>query len=104
MNKEPIYLLLAVLLAFGLTACNKDVVILANNDLGMHCMNEDFSSFMILPPYNTVQAQVIQRGFAPEILSSGLEISYEIPGNTISSTKTNFWEHATSPHPSTVTD
>ncbi|HQN01626.1 MAG TPA: hypothetical protein PLL36_11140, partial [Candidatus Hydrogenedentes bacterium] len=94
MNKEPIYLLLSVLLAFGLTACNKDVVILANNDLGMHCMDEDFSSFMILPPYNTVQAQVIQRGLAPEILSSGLEISYEIPGNTISSTKTNFWEYA----------
>ncbi|HOC70075.1 MAG TPA: hypothetical protein PKO23_14815 [Candidatus Hydrogenedentes bacterium] len=94
MNKEPIYLLLAVLLAFGLTACNKDVVILANNDLGMHCMDEDFSSFMILPPYNTVQAQVIQRGLAPVILSSGLEISYEIPGNTISSTKTNFWEYA----------
>ena len=88
------YLLCAVLVMTGLTACKNDVVILANNDLGMHCMNEDFSSFMILPPYNTVQAQIIQQGMAPKILTSGFEVTYEIPGNTISSTKTNFWTYA----------
>ena len=88
------YLLCSVLVMTGLTACKNDVVILANNDLGMHCMNEDFSSFMILPPYNTVQAQIIQQGMAPTILTSDLEVIYEIPGNTISSTKTNFWTYA----------
>ena len=25
----------------------------------MHCMDADFSVFSILPPYNTIQAQVI---------------------------------------------
>lgn len=84
----------AILLMAGLSACKNDVVILADNDLGMHCMNEDFSSFMILPPSNTVQAQIIQQGLAPQLLTSGLEVTYEIPGNTVSSTKTNFWTYA----------
>ena len=30
-----------------------DMVVLGYNDLGMHCMNQDFSEFMILPPFNT---------------------------------------------------
>lgn len=29
------------------------------NNLGMHCMDADFSVFAILPPYNTVNAQLI---------------------------------------------
>lgn len=69
-------------------------VVLGYNDLGMHCMNEDFSEFMILPPYNTVHAQVIRRGAEPVIVTSGVTISYHIPGNTTSVTKTNFWDYA----------
>ena len=34
--------------------------ILATNDLGMHCVDADFSVFSILPPYNVVNAQVIR--------------------------------------------
>ena len=33
--------------------------VVAWNNLGMHCMDADFSVFAILPPYNTIQAQVI---------------------------------------------
>lgn len=84
----------AAAMVLCLAGCKDKVVVLAHNDLGMHCMNEDFSSFMILPPYNTVQAQVIQVGQEPKLLTSGVEVSYEIPGNTVSSTKTNFWTHA----------
>ena len=31
------------------------------NDLGMHCMNESFANLAVLPPYNTLWAQVIDR-------------------------------------------
>jgi hypothetical protein len=69
-------------------------VVLGFNDLGMHCMNQDFSEFMILPPYNTVHAQVIRRGKEPKIIKSGVTVNYSIPGNTTSSNKTNFWDYA----------
>lgn len=63
------------------------------NDLGMHCMNEDYSDLVILPPYNTLRAQVIRRGVEPDILTStGLTLEYSIPSNTHSADKTNFWE------------
>ena len=35
--------------------------VLATNDLGMHCVDADFSVFSILPPYNVVNAQVVRR-------------------------------------------
>jgi hypothetical protein len=69
-------------------------VVLGFNELGMHCMNRDFSEMCILPPYNTLRAQVIKRGAEPDILNSGVTVSYSIPGNTISSTKTDFWTQA----------
>lgn len=68
--------------------------VLAYNDLGMHCMNQDFSEICILPPFNTLRAQVILRGEEPTIVSEGLTVAYSIPGNTISTTKTNFWDYA----------
>lgn len=74
-----------------------DYVVLANNDLGMHCMMRDFSHFMILPPFNNVQAVVIKRGNNPDIIGlsdiSDFTVTYSIPGNTSSSTKSNFWKY-----------
>ncbi len=35
-----------------LTAPGDDYLVLAWNDLGMHCYQADFSRFQILPPYN----------------------------------------------------
>lgn len=75
-----------------------DYVVLAWNDLGMHCANADFSEVVILPPYNNFNAQVIKRGNAslgvkPEVVSSGLDVKYSIPGNTYSVGKTNFWDY-----------
>jgi len=32
------------------------------NNLGMHCMDSDYSVFSILPPYNTIEAQLIIQG------------------------------------------
>jgi len=68
--------------------------VLGYNDLGMHCMNQDFSEICILPPFNTLRAQVIKRGEEPKIVKSGVTVNYSIPGNTISSSKTNFWTYA----------
>ena len=33
--------------------------VLGWNNLGMHCMDSDYSVFSILPPYNTIEAQLI---------------------------------------------
>ena len=35
--------------------------VLAFNDLGMHCMDREFSVFSILPPFNVVHSQVVLR-------------------------------------------
>lgn len=71
-----------------------EYVVLATNDLGMHCTQQDFSHLMILPPYNTVHAQVIRRGIEPEIMDSDVTVQYTILSNTRSSDKTNFWTWA----------
>ncbi len=42
---------------FGATA-----TVLGWNNLGMHCMDSDYSVFSILPPYNTIEAQLIVNG------------------------------------------
>jgi hypothetical protein len=72
----------------------KTYTVLGYPELGMHCMNQDFSEICILPPYNNVRAQVIQRGEEPRIITSGVKVFYSIPGNTTSNNKTNFWDYA----------
>lgn len=69
-------------------------VVLAYNDLGMHCMNQDFSEICILPPFNNLRAQVIKRDSSPDIVKGDVTVRYSIPGNTTSSTKTDFWDFA----------
>jgi hypothetical protein len=64
------------------------------NDLGMHCMNESFANLAVLPPYNTLWAQVIRQGPNPEIVTTGVKVEYSIIDNTYSAGKTDFWQHA----------
>ena len=78
------------------SAFAQSYIIIAWNDLGMHCANKDFSTFVVLPPYNNVIAQVIRVGDplnAPSVITSNLRVTYEIPGNTYSVGKTNFWDY-----------
>ena len=42
--------------------------LLAANDLGMHCADLDYQIFSILPPFNVVHTQVIERGGEPRLL------------------------------------
>jgi hypothetical protein len=73
-----------------------NLIVIGWNSLGMHCANKDFQNMAILPPYNDVLAQVIEVGTPstkPKIITTGYRISYEVPGNTTSITKTNFWTY-----------
>ncbi len=63
------------------------------NDLGMHCMNESFANLAVLPPYNTLWAQLIRQGPNPEIVTTGVTIEYSIVDNTYSAGKTDFWQY-----------
>jgi hypothetical protein len=66
------------------------------NDLGMHCMDADYSVFSILPPYNNLHAQVVNvtKG---KLVTSGVSVSFESTPdprgsiNTYAAGKTNFW-------------
>ncbi len=71
------------------------MVVLGYNDLGMHCINQDFSQICILPPYNNLHAEIIDRsGEDPRIVTQGVQVKYSIPGNRSSANKTNFWNYA----------
>lgn len=49
-----------VAIAPALRAANNQIM--GWNNLGMHCMDSDYSVFSILPPYNTIEAQLIVAG------------------------------------------
>ena len=75
-------------------------IVIAWNDLGIHCLDKDYSVFSILPPYNVLHAQVIKVGKEPEILDD-LSVSvyykaaldYDGSINTYSDGKINFWDY-----------
>ena len=67
----------------------RDLVVLATNDLGMHCACPGTEYFMLLPPFNTIRAQVIQRGKEPKVLGAadGIVVEYKMVENTDASLK-----------------
>ena len=91
-------------IASDLPDINATHQVLAFNDLGMHCADLDYSTFVILPPYNVVHSQVIERGTMPRILDdSQVNVSYRAvqdASGSINTTsqnqagaihKSNFW-------------
>jgi len=71
--------------------------VFAWNDLGMHCLNPTYDKLVILPPYNNVLVQVVQRGNPPVIVTSGITVSYKLTNNTTSYNKKaygGFWDNA----------
>jgi hypothetical protein len=78
-------------------------VVLAANDLGMHCMDREFSIFSILPPFNVINAQVIghDTNGNPLLLEDlNVKVSYAAAAdatgsiNSYSVGKTDFWLYA----------
>lgn len=92
-------------IAGGVPQINATHQVLAFNDLGMHCADLDYSTFVILPPFNVIHSQVIERGDTPRILdNTQVTVSYRAvidAGGSINATsqnqagavnKTNFWD------------
>jgi len=70
-----------------------DYVVIGWNDLGMHCINPDYATLALLPPFNNLWVQVIKRGDPPKIVTSGIKLDYAIVNNTTVTGKTDFWKN-----------
>ena len=68
-------------------------MLLSWNDLGMHCYNRDFQDLAVLPPYNTLWAQLVRVGDPPLLVTTGVTVTYSFPDNTESVSKSNFWDY-----------
>ena len=86
-------------------------VVLAANDLGMHCMDREFSIFSILPPFNVVNAQLIGHDAdGNPVLLDDLDADVRYGAitdalgsiNSYSRGKTGFWLYANSLFGSTL--
>jgi mono/diheme cytochrome c family protein len=74
---------------------NDRYLLLAWNDLGMHCISDCDSRFSFLPPANTLEAQLIKRGPVPELVTEGVEITYKVPSPYDNpSAHVDFWKFA----------
>jgi PKD repeat protein len=97
--KTVLKLLLATTAAAPLTLAAATNALLSWNNLGMHCLDSDFSVMSILPPYNTVEAQLIVGG---KLVTNGAggTVTYQAvsdPTGSFNSTsrgKNNFYDHA----------
>jgi len=76
------------------------IKVFAFNDLGMHCMDENSSVFSLLPPFNTLHAQVVATGREPRLLGDDrIQVRYRAaadPSGSVNSTsigKTDFWDN-----------
>jgi Bacterial Ig domain/PKD domain len=91
--------LVAAILAAPLPLTAADSIVLGWNNLGMHCMDSDYSVFSILPPYNTIEAQLIVGGQLVTS-SNGYTLTYQAladPDGSFNSTaigKGNFYTFA----------
>jgi hypothetical protein len=84
--------------------------VVAWNDLGMHCMDDDYSVFSLLPPFNTINAQLINPQGDLVTNASGISLTYQAvadPDGSFNSTgagKTNFWDYTAALYGSVATD
>lgn len=85
-----------------LMAGNGQWTVVAWNNLGMHCMDDDYSVFSILPPFNTINAQVMDAAghLITDPAAAGITLTYEAvasPDGSLNQTslnKTNFYDFA----------
>lgn len=83
---------------FPLSLAAANYQLLGWNNLGMHCMDSDYSVFSVLPPYNTIECQLIANGLL--VTNTGYRVTYEAvadPDGFLNSTtmgKGNFYTYA----------
>ncbi|MEI8289125.1 MAG: PKD domain-containing protein [Verrucomicrobiota bacterium] len=95
--KTKLYIAALLTLSLPLLAANSQL--LGWNNLGMHCMDSDYSVFSILPPYNTIESQLIVGG---KLVTNGggYTVTYQAvadPGGSFNSTamgKGNYYSYA----------
>ncbi len=106
MNTRLFLILLATGLLLVGSGCKKEssnnpdygnYVVFSWNNLGMHCANPTYDKLVILPPYNTVMAQVVKRGNPPQVVTDGIIVKYAIINNLYSYGKGSyggFWDYS----------
>lgn len=84
----------------GSAAASSNYALTAWGELGMHCIDgKDYSVFSVLPPYNVIHAQLIQKTEPPTLITTGVTITYQATAdtkgsiNSSSGKKTNFWSN-----------
>lgn len=81
-------------------AGNGQATLIGWNNLGMHCMDDDYSVFSILPPYNVIDAHFIDASGHLVTTGAGVIVTFEgvaDPDGSINTTaigKTTFWEYS----------
>ncbi len=72
-----------------------EYTLLAWNDLGMHCISDCESQFLLLPPANTLEAVLVKRDGHPTKITEGVRLSYAVDENHRDpASQVAFWDHA----------
>ena len=88
-----------LLFGLALTGRAATAALVGWNNLGMHCMDSDYSVFSVLPPYNTIECQLIVNG-GLVTNGAGYRVTYQAvadPDGSFNSTamgKGNFYSFA----------
>ncbi|MDX2495557.1 MAG: cytochrome ubiquinol oxidase subunit I, partial [Desulfuromusa sp.] len=72
-----------------------EYVLLAWNDRGILSISDSAPYWLIRPPANNLFAQLVKRGDSPEIITSGVDLSYQVQeGFEYPEKHVRFWEFA----------
>ena len=78
----------------AMPAQTNGLVVLAWNDLGMHCDQDIYKYMCVLPPYNTLHVQIKDQNNKTGVMPTGLTVSYSFAKKTNSAAHTDFWTYA----------
>jgi mono/diheme cytochrome c family protein len=74
-----------------------EYVLLAWNNLGMHCISDSDPYWILLPPANDLFAQLIRKDDFPEIVTQGVKLRYKVQkGFQNPAGEVRFWEFSQS--------
>lgn len=74
-----------------------EYVLLAWCTLGEKCISDCDAHWSLLPPGSTLYAQLVRRGFQPQIVTENVEITFAAPpGSMDPASQVQFWDHARS--------